>query len=64
MEEFSPDDENRDSSLGSRLTDLNSTTKATASVPHSWEPSVAMDAVDTGKGIRLEQLKPEQGLGR
>ena len=50
--------------VGQRSGDLDSTTKGTASVPHCWEPSAAIDAVETGNGNRLEQLRPEQGLER
>jgi hypothetical protein len=64
MEEFSLDEEGRDSSRVARSGDSDSTMNGTASVPHCWEPSVAMDAVETGKGNRLEQLRPEQGLER
>ena len=64
MEEFSLDEEGRDSSCVARSCDLDSTMKGTASVPHCWESSVAMDAVETGKGNRLEQLRPEHGLER
>ena len=61
---FPPNGEGRNSLRVSRLADLDSTTKGTPNVPHCWEPSVAMDAVETGKGNRLEQLRPEQGLER
>ena len=64
MEDFSLDEEGRDSSRVARPGDSDSTMNGTASVPHCWEPSVAMDAVETGKGNRLEQLRPEQGLER
>jgi hypothetical protein len=64
MEEFSLDEEGSDSSRVARSGDLESTMQGTASVPHCWEPSITIDAVETGKGNRLEQLRPEQGLER
>jgi hypothetical protein len=64
MEGFSPDGEGRDSLRVSRLGDVDCTTTGTPKVPHCGDPSTAMDAVETGKGNRLEQLRPEQGLER
>ena len=64
MEDFSPNGEGRDSLRASRLGDVDCTTKGTPSVPHCGDPSAAMDAVETGKGNRLEQLRPEHGLER
>jgi hypothetical protein len=64
MDDSSPDDEGRVSSGVFRAEDLDSVANATSSAPHCREPSGAMDAVETGKGKRLEQLRPEQGLER
>jgi hypothetical protein len=64
MEEFSLDEEGSASSRVVRSGDVDTIMKGTASVPHCWEPSVTIDAVETGKGNRLEQLRPEQGLER
>lgn len=64
MEDFSPEEEGRDSLRVSRAGDSDSTANGTPSVPHCWVPSDAIDAVETGKGNRLEQLRPEQGLER
>ena len=64
MEGFSPETVGSDSWRIARPGDLDATTKGKPSVHHCCEPSDAIDAVETGKGNRLEQLRPEQGLER